>query len=173
MEAFLTSERGARIIELELSARRALLDQTVEELSQQRLQELEAVEAPLLERVTRFVEANDLIDANVVGAMNANVAFLQGLQEGTGAPVSGDIYGDVWAQEPEIRDTTRDWLLGYLTMAYAPLEAGDLEAYIDLSESPSGQAFNAAIFAAFDRMFVDTSRAMGEALGRMMAAEDI
>lgn len=172
IEGFLTSEQGARIIELELSARRALLDSAIEEISQQRLAELQAADAPLLELVQQFIDANDLIDSNVVGALNANVAFLEGLQDGTDG-AAGDIFGDVWAQEPEIRESTRDWLLAYLSMAYAPLASGDLEAYIALSESPAGQAFNTAIFAAFDKMFVDTSRATGLALGRMMAAEDI
>lgn len=170
---FMTSDQGVRIVELEISARRAMLDATIEDASRARLAQLEAEDAPILDQITRFIDANDLIESNVVGALNANVAFFEGLQDGVDGPPQGDYLSDVWSQEPEIRKSTRDWLYAFLSMAYTPLSDGDMEAYIAFSESPAGQAFNTAVFAAFDQMFIETSRATGLALGRMMSAEDI
>lgn len=174
VEAFVTSGQAQRIVDLELSARRALLDPEIEAASRDRLAVLRDRDAPLLERLERFVAANDLIDANVAGALNANLAFLDGLAEGEGdAAPARDAIGDVWAQEPQIRAETEDWVFAYLALAFGPLPAEDLDAYIAFSETPAGQAFNSALFAAFDEMFVTTSRALGLALGRMLGAQDI
>ncbi len=170
---FVTSEQGQRILDLELSARRALLDDEIDAANRARLEALRADEAPLLDAVRRFVEANDLIDTNVVGALNANAAFLQALQDAAGTRGPGGAAADVWAQEPQIRAQTVDWVYGFLTMAYAPLPGPDLDAYIAFSESPAGQALNAALFEAFGEMFVATSRETGTALGRLIQAEDI
>ncbi|WP_171060523.1 DUF2059 domain-containing protein [Poseidonocella sp. HB161398] len=170
---FFSSPQGGRIVELELSARRAMLEDGVEEASLARVGELEAEGAPFLGQVDRFVEVNGLIDSNVAGALNANIAFLDGLAEGAGGEGQGDPLADILSQEPEIRDSTTDWVYSFTTLAYAPLAPEELDAYIAFSESGAGQAFNAALFAAFDRMFVETSFATGKALGRMMLSEDL
>lgn len=176
--AFLGSEQGRRIIALEISARRALLDEAVETAARERAGALRAEGDPLVERVDRFIAVNSLVDANVAGAMNANYAFLDALVETLGRDRAaalgfGDVLGDIAAQEPEIRAETVAWLHGFLTLAYAPLEPRDLEAYIAFSDSDAGQALNAALFNAFDGMFVETSRQTGAALGRMMMAEEL
>lgn len=169
---FLGSAQGRQFVELEISARRALMDDAVEAASMARVEQLRAEDAEILEQVARFMQVNDLVEANVVGALNANVAFLTGLQAGSGAP-RGDVIADVWEQEPEIRASTEDWLTMFLTTAYAPMASEDLEVYIAFSESEAGQAFNRALFAAFDEMFVATSHATGQALGQMLRAEDL
>ncbi len=171
--AFFSSPQGARIVELELSARRAMLEDGVEEASLARVGELEKEGAPFIGQITRFVEVNGLIDSNVAGALNANIAFLDGLGEGMGTPGTGDPLAEVIAQEPEIRATTGDWVYSFVSLAYSPLAPGDLDAYIAFSESGAGQAFNAALFSAFDRMFIETSYAVGKALGGMMSSEDL
>lgn len=170
---FFTSSEGQRIVALEIDARRAMLDADVEAESRDRAASLRAEEAPLIGQIERFVTANDLIDANVVGSMNANIAFLDGFHEGSGTPVAGDPLDDVWSQEAEIRASTTDWVYAFLTLAYSPLAGEDLDRYIAFSESDAGEAFNAALFAAFDRMFYETSYATGRALGRMAMGEDL
>ncbi|WP_172329844.1 DUF2059 domain-containing protein [Mangrovicoccus sp. HB161399] len=171
--AFFSSPQGGRIVELEISARRALLEDGVEEASLARVEQLEAEGAPFYGQVARFVEVNGLIDSNVAGALNANIAFLDGLGEGMGTAGQGDPLGDVMAQEPEIRESTTDWVYSFAALAYAPLDPAELDAYIAFSESGAGQAFNAALFSAFDRMFLETSYATGKALGGMMTSEDL
>jgi hypothetical protein len=173
---FFASETGRRIVSLELSARRALLDPEVEAASIERLEEMEADEDPRLDLVERFVEANDLVDANVVGALNSNYAFYTGLADGNAFAyemTEEQMLADVWGQEPEVRDETRQWLLSYLVMAYAPLPDAALEDYIAVSETAEGQALNAALFAAFDVAFTRISRELGLAAAQFIAGQDI
>lgn len=173
---FFSSDRGHKIIQLELSARRALLDEAVEETARETLHIAEADGSDRLELIRRYSDVNDLIDANVEGALNSNLAFFRGLQEGgafEGELTEQQILIDVWSQEPEIRMETTDWVLSYLLMAYGPLTDDDIEAYIALSETEEGQAMNRALFIAFDEMFVEISYNLGDAVAMFIAGEDI
>ncbi|TCP40893.1 DUF2059 domain-containing protein [Rhodovulum marinum] len=174
--AFFTSKTGARIVSLELSARRALLDPEVEEASMERLEEMQADDEPRLDLIERFVEANNLVEANVTGALNSNLAFYMGLADGRAFDfelTEEQMLADVWGQEPDIRDETREWLFSYLAMAYAPLADETLEDYITLSETPEGNALNAALFAGFDVAFTRISRELGLAAAQFIAGQDI
>ena len=173
---FFESERGRRIIELEVTARRALLDDTIEDASRDALDRMILDEDPMLDKLETFVAANDLVDSNVVGAMNSNVAFYTGLAEGGAFPgemTESEILSDVWRQEPEIRDETEAWLYSYLAMAYKPLPEEDLDAYIAFSESAAGQQLNRALFAAFDAMFLDISLKLGRAAARFLGGQEL
>jgi hypothetical protein len=173
---FFESDLGRRIVGLEVSARRALLDPAVEEASRAALERLRDEAPGRMALLRRFVEANDLVEQNVVGALNSNLAFYRGLADGEafdGTLSEEDMLRDVWAQEPEIRSETVEWVYSYLGMAYRPLEDAALERYVALSETPEGVALNAALFAGFDRMFNRISRELGRAAARMMAGEDI
>jgi len=174
--AFFTSETGARIVRLELSARRALLDPEVETSSIERLEEMQADDVPRLHQIERFVAVNHLVDVNVVGALNANYAFYTGLADGRAFDhdvTEEELLADVWSQEPEIRQDTEHWIYSYLTMAYDPLPDDDLDAYIALSETRAGQALNAALFAGFDVVFTGISRELGLAAAQFIAGRDI
>ena len=174
--AFFTSEAGRKIVGLEVSARQALLDNAVEEASQDRLTELRAQSDPLLDLVGQYVEANDLLEYNVVGAMNSNYAFYTGLQDGGAFDqtlTEEQILTDVWSQEEVIRADTDDWLYGFLAMAYQPLSVGELQAYVALSETAEGQALNRALFVAFDQLFVDISHALGRSAANFVIGEDL
>lgn len=174
--AFFTSDTGRRIVGLEVSARRALLDDAVEEASKEAAALAIADETPLAERVARFIEANDLIETNVVGALNSNYAFYRGLAAGGALPgemTEEDMLADVWAQEPEIRDSTTEWVRSFLIMAYQPLPPEDLESYIAFSGTEAGQRLNQALFAAFDGLFEEISMALGAEAARFMAGQDI
>ncbi|HDR29263.1 DUF2059 domain-containing protein [Rhodovulum sp.] len=174
--AFFTSGDGARIVSLELSARRALLDEAVKSGSRERLEEMRADDDPRLDLIGRFIEANDLIEANVAGALNANYAFYTGLVDGRAFDFDlgeEQILADVWGQEQEIRDETRDWIFSYLAMAYAPLSDAALEAYVAISETREGAALNAALFKAFDTSFTRISRELGLAAAGFIAGQDL
>ncbi len=173
---FFTSARGKRIIGFEVSAREAMIDEAVEEAAEAAYAEMRANENPRLELLEAYVEANDLVDSNVMGAMNSNYAFYLGLIDAGGigqGMTERDILADVWAQEEEIRLDTETWVYSYLAMAYQPLEDADLEAYVALSETEAGRALNRALFAGFDEMYVAISRALGRAAARFMMGEDI
>lgn len=176
--AFFDTALGARIIGLELSAREVLTTPGVEEAAAERFQEAVANDAPQVPQVEAFIDANDLIDSNVIGALNANAAFLEGMQDsgasGLGAFVpEGDIRQEVWRQEPQIREGTISWVTAFVSLAYDPLPSDDFDAYIAFSQSDAGQALNQALFAAFDEVFVATARETGAALAGMLMSEDL
>jgi hypothetical protein len=174
--AFFASERGQRIVGLELAARQALLDEAVEEAARAQVQDLRRADSPRLDAITRLAEANDLIELNVTGALNANLAFYRGMVDGgafEGGLTESEILADVWSQETEVRRETEEWLFGFLTLAYQPLPEDDLRAYVGFSESPPGQALNAAFFAGFEAVFDVISRDLGLAAAQMMSGRDL
>jgi hypothetical protein len=176
MIAFFSKDPGARAITLELSARRALLDKDVEEANQLKLDEMRAANDPRLAKVAEFVAANDLIESNVAGGLNASLAFFQGMAAAgkMGSDMSDeDMLSEVWQQEPAIRADTEDWIMSMLVMAYAPLSDAELDSYIAFSRTEAGQALNRALFAGFDVVFVDISRRLGSEAGRVLAGQDL
>lgn len=174
--AFFQSDLGRRVVELEIEGRRSLLDDGVEEAAKVALERLRADGGPRLELLDRFVAVNDLVESNVSGALNANLAFYRGMQRGGafGDEMTEDqMLSDVWAQEAEIRQSTSDWVYSYLNLAYGPLSDAELAAYTDFCETVAGQQVNAALFAAFDKVFTPISQALGVAVARQMQGQDI
>ncbi|MEH6772763.1 MAG: DUF2059 domain-containing protein [Cereibacter changlensis] len=173
---FFGSERGQRILELELEARRALMDDAAEEAARMRVEDMIAADDPRMATLRDFAEANDLIELNVMGALNSNLAFFRGMAEGSAFddPMPEEqMLADVWAQEEDVRQETEDWLFPYLALAYGPLPDEDLQAYVDFSKTPEGKRLNAATFAAFDAVFTTLSHDLGRAAARQMQGEDI
>ncbi|MEL6521731.1 MAG: DUF2059 domain-containing protein [Pseudomonadota bacterium] len=174
--AFFSSDVGQRIINLEIDARRALLDPDIETATREQWAREADENSDRLDALRRFVTVNDLVESNVVGALNASFAFYNGLADG-GAPgfnlTDEEMLRDVWQQEAEIRDETEIWVFSYLNLAYQPLSVTDLNAYIAVSETPEGAALNRALFAAFDKLFVGISRDLGFAASQFVAGEDI
>ncbi len=176
MEAFFGSDRGQRILTLEIEARRALLDQDTEDAAKANFEELLAAEDPRLAVIRKFADANDLIEMNVSGALNANLAFFKGMAENGGfdeGMTEDQMLQNVWSQEPAIRDETETWLFPYLALAYMPLSDDDMAAYLAFSELAEGKALNAAMFVAFDVLFSDISASLGRAAAKQMHGEDI
>ncbi|WP_347310064.1 hypothetical protein [Defluviimonas sp. SAOS-178_SWC] len=173
---FFDSDLGRKVTTLEISARRALLDEAVEDASRLKYDEMRAVGDPQVALVEEFVSVNGLIEANVSGAMNANYAFYQGLGDaGALGPemTEDDIIGEIWSQEDVIRDETDIWIHSYLAMAYAPLSDSEMRDYIAFSRTEAGKALNAALFSGFDAVFVDVSRQLGQQAGRILAGRDL
>ena len=174
IETFFDSTMGSTIVNLELSAREAMMDDTIEEEARETARAYERAGDDTFVLIDEFVKAGDLLEANVVGALNSNIQFYRGLVDGGAFELSEDqILADVWSQEEQTREETRDWLYGFLTMAYAPLEPGQLEAYTALSKTEAGSAMNAALFEGFDGMYADISYALGLAAARAMKVEEI
>ncbi len=173
---FFNGETGARIVGLEVSARRAMLDEAIDQASREAYRQLEEENDPRLDLIRTYVEANDLVEYNVVGAMNSNFAFYAGLADGGAFPedlTEEEILTDVWSQEEVIREDTTEWLYSYLSLAYRPLTEEDLAEYVAFSETEAGGALNSALFAAFDEMFVAQSLALGLSAAKFMAAQEL
>lgn len=176
MVEFFSSDLGQRVVELEIEARRAFLDDATEEAAKVAWQELQADGGARLEALERFITVNDLVESNVSGALNANLAFYRGMDEGGafgGEMTEDQMLSDVWAQEPEVRQSTTEWVYSYLNLAYGPLGDEDLAAYTAFSESEVGQKANRALFAAFDKVFTPISTALGVAVARQLQGQDI
>lgn len=175
-QAFFASPTGRKIIGLEIEARRAMLDDAAEEAAKEAFGAMEAKGAPRVDALRRFVAANDLVEMNVMGALNANLAFYKGMSQGgafTEGMTESDMLAEVWAQEDQVRQETEDWLWPYLALAYQPLSDEEMQAYQVFSEAPEGRALNAALFAAFDASFVRISGELGRAVALMVQGQDI
>lgn len=176
MLAFFESDLGNTIVGLEVSARRAMLDEAIDDAAREAAALAAMDDTPRHRQITRFSGVNDLIESNVVGGLNANYAFYLGLLDGgalSGELTTDQILSDVWAQEEDIRVSTTEWIYSFLGLAYQPLSDAELDAYIAFSETPAGQVLNRALFAAFDGMFIDINRALGLGAARMMLGADL
>lgn len=176
MQAFFGSDRGQRILTLEIEARRALLDQDTENAAKLHVEDLAAANDPQLALIRDFAEINDLIEMNVAGALNANLAFFKGMAAGGGFKTEmteDQMLQNVWSQESAIRTETETWLFPYLALAYQPLADDDLQAYLAFSDQAEGKQLNAAIFAAFNVLFTDISGQLGRAAAKQLHGEDI
>lgn len=174
--AFYETGLGRRLVGLESSARRAMLDEGAEEDARNAVITATRQQAPRAAQIDRLVEAADLIEMNVAGAMNAAVAFARGFDAGGGYPVTvpeAQILADAWAQEPEIRAETEGWMRAYLMLALSPLSDAEVEEYIAFAVSDAGQALSVAMFAGFDQLFAQTSREMGMAAARQLQGRDL
>lgn len=173
---FFRSDLGRQVVGLEVSARELLLDDDLEAQSQEAAALAMRDDTPRFQLLERFVAANDLIETNVVGAMNSSYAFYVGLSDGGGFPqalTEDQILSDVWSQEPEIRANTTEWVYSFLMLAYQPLSDAQIETYITFSESEAGQELNDALFFAFDGMFNGISRDLGLGASRFMVGQDL
>lgn len=173
---FFSAELGQHILALEVEARRSLMDEAVEDAAKAQVEDMMAEASPRFAALEAFAQTNDLIEMNVMGAMNANLAFFQGMAEVGGVSqdmTEEDMLADVWAQEPDIRAETEAWIYPYLALAYGPLSDAELADYLAFSETAAGQALNAALFGAFDSVFTGISRDLGRAAAQQMMGEDI
>lgn len=176
MAGFFGDERGQRILTLELEARRALMDEAAEEAARLTAEDMRDEGDPRMAVLEDFARLNDLVESNVAGALNSNLAFYKGMAEGGAfgdAMTEEQILTDVWSQEADIRMETEAWLFPYLALAYGPLSDEDLAAYVAFSATAEGKRLNAAVFAAFDTVFSAISYDLGRAAARQMQGEDI
>ncbi|MGV6848608.1 MAG: DUF2059 domain-containing protein [Marinibacterium sp.] len=173
--AFFSAPAGRNLIELELSARRAIMDPQIEEIARAAWQERSGREDDaLVDAIRRFVRINDLITRNAGATMVARYEYLQGLAEGGGKVIDEDAaLMEIWAHEPEVVKETESWLMGYLLLAYGPVPVADIEAYNEFSLDPAGEALNDAIFAGFETSYRRIARALGRIAGEAGAARDL
>lgn len=171
--AFFSTETGQAILTLENSARRAFADDSIEEMALDRAEEAGEGD-PRLGQVAAYVAANDLIGQNVTGAISADFQFYRGLSDGQGmARDDGAVLASLLEGRDETEAETRRWVMGFLYFAYAPLDDAQMQANIDFSLSPAGQALNAALFDGFDRLYGEISYDLGRAVGFALKASDI
>jgi Uncharacterized protein conserved in bacteria (DUF2059) len=174
--AFFGSDLGQRVVHLEIEARRTYLDLAAEEAARVAADDAAANKDPKVALIRRMIEASDLLEMNVAGALTGNLAFMTGLVStgvyGSAMP-EDQIMSDIWSQEEQTRADMSTWLYSFLGLAYHPLTEAELETYIEFWESPAGQRLNSALFAAFNTVFRQVSLDLGRAAGRAMQGRDI
>lgn len=172
--AFFESQFGQRVVEIELDARRALSDESVEDAVREQAEVMKEENPKRLELYDEFIRVNGLIDSNVMGALNANLAFYQGLGTNPlfGAMDESSMLAQVYEQEPEIRKDMEDWTINFSVLAYDLLTVEEVQDYIDISETRAGQILNTALFAGFDRVFELQSFELGRAMAEFMVGDD-
>lgn len=177
---FARSDLGKRVFQLEVSARAALLDDAVDEAARIALENARdaasgTAEAKRLALVRERIAANDLIELNVSLGLNTSFAYYRGMltEDAVGGLSADALLQLVWAQKPEIRVDIEDWIESYFLMAYQPLSDAEFRQLIDYAQTPLAIGFNQIMFQAFDTVFSDISRALGQALGRRMQTEEL
>lgn len=171
---YFQTDGAVRITELEVAARRAMMDDDVEQSARLAWVEAESSRQDLSARIEEMSRINDLVERNVSGALNSNLRYYQGLAEGGALDLTEEeILALVWEQEEDVRIETRAWIGGYFLLAYQPLEESDLDRYIAFWKTPAGQALNAAIFAGFNQIYDDVSYATGRVLALNAMSQEL
>ncbi|WP_282603259.1 DUF2059 domain-containing protein [Paracoccus sp. PARArs4] len=161
---FYRSALGRRLLDLEASARRAMLTEGIEDQGREAFMRDLTRGGARSAAIRRIIRDADLVTPNVESGLNATVAFSQGFAEGGGydmPPDEGQMLADAWEQQPQIEAEAAAWLEGFFMIAYAPVEDEDLDAYGEFAVSDRGRALARAMFAGFDRIFSQTSYRMG------------
>ncbi len=172
--AFFTSETGQEIISLELSAREAFLNEDTEMAAMDAYERARDENSHLFQQVETLISDSDLVDYNVMGALNSNLMFYRGLADGGAFEMSEeDMLADVWSQEGDVRNDSEGWLGAFLILAYQPLDDAELEAYAEFYRSEQGKVLNAAIFEAYDQMYEELSYLLGRAVAQQMQSEEL
>ena len=124
--------------------------------------------------VEEYISTNGLIENNVAASMSQQHRFFLGLSDGGYNDRSeAEILDEVWQMRDPITAETRDWLYGYLVLAYIGLPQNDLDAYLAFSRSEAGQALNAALFDGFGSVFRDVSYGLGRAVALNAARDEL
>lgn len=173
--AFFESDLGVRIVKIELDARRALSEDGADEATAAKAADLRRDDPALYLMYQDFIKVNGLVESNVAGALNSNLAFYRGMatNENYAEGLSEEfMLTTVWEQEPEIREEMVEWTMSFSTLAYSGLSKSELQTYIDISKTDAGQRLNSVLFAGFDAMFEDQSYELGRASAEFMLGED-
>lgn len=175
MITFYETDLGQKIARLELETRKAMSDEATQEVANDAWAALDP-EAERAQLIEDYVQVNDLVEMNVVGAMNSDIAYYQGLWSAGFENESGmgdsEILNAIWASEPEVRADVSEWVYGFSTMAYETLSDEEFEAYIDFGRTEAGQKLNHALFSSFDAVYEHVSRGLGAGTAKLMQEFD-
>lgn len=173
--AFFEGELGARIVQIEIDARRALSADGGEDAATLTVAQLRKDDPALYLMYQEFIKVNDLVESNVAGALNSNLAFYRGMatnEQYAEGITESFMLNSVWEQEPDIRKEMQEWTMNFSSMAYSTLSKAELQRYIDISKTPAGQRLNSVLFAGFDQMFEAQSFELGRATAEFLIGED-
>lgn len=169
IETFLTSELGKKMLENELRARRLLTsDKVYEQAALGAYEQKRRNPDQRLELMRQMVEGNDLVEQNLVGSLNANLAFLEGLAVSEGdLPNEEMLMAHIIGESEKIREQTEDWIYAFVIYAYQDFSDDEIRQYLAVMRTPENRLYVNAMMSAFNRMRRDLSYALGVAAGEI------
>lgn len=160
---FFDSDLGQKIVELEVQARRAMLDPALEARAK-------SASSANSNAITRFLEARNLVVRNTDVGVSSQTAFFAGL---TATSPSQDALPDPEARRDTIRTESEAWLRGYYALAQSPLSEDEVAIYTAFWETDVGKALDDALFSAFANSYETLSFALGQAAGRLSVQNEL
>lgn len=171
---FYQSNLGRQVVQLELSARRAMVDPEGKEAAIAAAADASTNGRARLAMIDRLMSASNVVDINVAGSLNAMMAvnrgFAAALQEDLG-PM--DTTADAWQEEPAIRADIQEWVQALLYLAYSPLDDRKLDEVIHFVASDEGQELADVLSLAFDGMFTRIAYETGMMSGAIQLGEEL
>ena len=161
---FFDSDQGRRIVQLEVEARRAMVDDALEETAK-----AAATGGDPGEDVLRLISVRDLVEVNADIAVDARIAFYDGVL----AAAPGLDTPDIEAERAIIAEETRAWITGYYMLVDSAVAENDLDTYAAFWETDVGQAVDAALAEAFQDSYVTLSYGLGQLVGRLLPQNDL
>ncbi|WP_298848315.1 DUF2059 domain-containing protein [uncultured Ruegeria sp.] len=168
---FFESELGQTIVALENSARQAMSDQAIEDMAHEAYESAKR-DTTRFELIDEYIQANDLIEKNVQGALSSDYNFFRGLDIDSQGD-DQELLAELLLGKDSRTEETEAWLYSFLLMAYRPLDEAQMRENIAFSRTETGRALNEALFEGFDRMFNDISFQLGQAVAQTLRASDL
>lgn len=171
---FFQSDLGEMIVGLETSARLAMIDPEIEDQTRQFYEQADPG-TPRYKLVEGIIEGLDMIEGNVTGSMNSNIAFYRGLASLPGMYdlTEMEILDEVRGQEDSIRANSTAWLYSYYLFAMSQLSDDQLDTYRQILISDEGRAFNRALFTGFDVLFERIMFGLGHTIASASRQQDL
>lgn len=174
--AFYETHLGRRLLDLEIAARRAMLDDEVEAQAHDGFNRALGRGDGRAQQILRLIDEADLVSPNVAGALNASLAFSRGFEEGGGfdMPLTDrQMLAETWAQRDQVEFETTRWLRSFLMLSYSSLSDDEMEAYMAYAASREGRAVARVLFDAFDAVLQRTSFELGLAAALRMQGREL
>lgn len=173
---FYESNPGDKIPKYELEARKKLMDEAEAEAAQVQAEKLRAEQSPRMRQIQRIITEGDLIEMNVISSMNALIAFDQGVAsaaQNSNNSAKHKGFGEIWAQESNIRADSASWLMAYFTTASEALTDQELRLWADFSASDAAKSLNRAISSGMDAAQTHAMTELGRAAGMILEGDNI
>ncbi len=172
--SFLESDAWQVAVDYELKGRIAMLDPGVSDAAMTAYWNSFEKNTRRIQDITDLIETGDLINSNVVGAMNSMYEFNLGMiSEGLDLGMSeDDILVQIWSEEDSLRFDISEWIYSFLLLAYDPLETDLLQEQIEFFKTSEGKRFNRALIESFDRAYSRISFELGAAIA-ILAREQV
>jgi len=171
---FYNSDLGLQVSQLEVSARRAITDPSIEDYVIELVLEAEAQGKLRPQLLRSAIKEMDWVKQNLAGAFEARFAFLEALSQVEALQLDrGQIFTLMQSDQEALSKEIEEWLLGYMHMAYSPLSDDELTAYLAFQTSPEGMDLNAALFDTFNKLTTENAQQLGQFTASALSAQDL